>query len=393
MTSFLLKFFIKDYKNTENQAVREKVGNFGGIVGIFCNLLLFIIKFIAGTISNSISITADAFNNLSDMGSSVVTLLGFKLSNIPPDKEHPFGHGRIEYLSATFVSAIIMFVGGELFLSSVKKIITPEPLETEKISISIIILVISVLIKLWMSFFNKKLGNMISSDSLKATAKDSLNDCISTSAVLISTFVSLFFNINIDAYAGLAVAIFIIYSGITSIKDTLNPLLGMPPKKEMIDEIENIVYSFDKFVGIHDLIVHNYGPGRTFASLHVEVPENINIIWCHEQIDLCEKIIRERMNIEVVIHMDPVATDDEFVNDLKSKVYKKIEEFDSSLSCHDFRVVKGEKVTNVIFDTVIPNKYKLSAEQLKIKIQELVHEISPNYNCVITIDIDYNSRI
>ena len=372
MTSFLLKLFIKDYKNTENQKVREKIGNFGGIVGIFCNLLLFIIKFIAGTLSNSISITADAFNNLSDMGSSVITLLGFKLANMPPDKEHPFGHGRIEYLSATFVSIIIIFVGGELLLSSINKIITPEPLETGRIYITLGILVVSILIKLWFSIFNKKLGNSISSDALKATATDSLNDCISTGAVLISTIIYFTLNVNIDAYAGLAVAIFIIYSGISSIKETLSPLLGMPPEPEMIEEIENIVYSFDKFLGIHDLIVHNYGPGRTFASLHVEVPEDIDILWCHEQIDLCEKIIRERMNIEVVIHMDPIATNDEFVNELRTATYKKISEFDNALSCHDFRVVRGEKATNIIFDVVIPNKYKFTQSLAKATSKMIV---------------------
>lgn len=393
MTDFLIKLFVKNSDNTDNSKTREQIGNFAGISGICANLLLFIIKFIAGTISNSISITADAFNNLSDTGSSVITLIGFKLSSMPPDKEHPFGHGRIEYLTAAVVSAVIMFVGGELLITSVKKIFSPTPLNDGKITVTLIILIVSVALKLIMAVFFRKIGKKISSGTILATSLDSLTDCVATSAVFVSIIIYLIFNVNIDAYVGILVALFILYSGFNSLRETLNPLLGMPPNPETINEIMNTVLAFDGFLGVHDLIVHNYGPGRSYASLHVEVPEDVDIIKCHEQVDLCERLLFEKLNTDVVIHMDPINTNSEFVADLRGKITEKLSLFDSSLTFHDFRVVRGEKRTNIIFDVVIPSKYSLSEEQLKDKIQELVSEIDKNYICVIKIDRDYTSAL
>lgn len=392
MTDFLLRIFVKDHKNLSNPKVREKIGNFGGFVGIFCNLVLFALKFTVGTLTASISVTADAFNNLSDMGSSVITLLGFKLANIPPDKEHPFGHGRIEYISATLVSAVIIFVGGELLIQSVKKIFSPTAPDTDRLYITLIILSVAIILKFLMSVFNKKLGKMISSDALTATAADSLSDCVATLSVLVTTVIFAVFKINLDAYAGSAVALFIIYSGVTSVKNTLNPLLGTPPKPETVAELKTIVMSFNTFLGIHDLIIHNYGPGRSFASLHIEVSDTVNIVECHEQIDLCEKIIKERMGIDAVIHMDPIAINDEETNQIRELVSNIIKNISPSLSFHDLRIVRGQQRTNVIFDVVVPDKFPLDGKQLKNEIQNKISEKDGKYVCVITFDSDYTTE-
>ncbi|MDD4699423.1 MAG: cation diffusion facilitator family transporter, partial [Oscillospiraceae bacterium] len=289
MTTLLINLFVKDKNELGNPAVRGKIGNIGAFVGIFCNIFLFVIKFIAGTLAGSVSLVVDAFNNLSDIGSSVVTLIGFKISNKPADSEHPFGHGRMEYMSATGVSLLIIMVGVELFKTSLDKVLHPEALTISLLTF--IVLVISICIKLWMAFFNRNLGGIINSSALKATSLDSLSDCVATSAVLISMIIAKIFEVNIDPYVGIAVAVFIIYSGARNAKETLDPLLGMPTDDNIVKEIENYVLSYDDFVGVHDLIVHNYGPGRSFASLHVEVPMDIDIVRCHEQIDLCERYI------------------------------------------------------------------------------------------------------
>ena len=389
MTKILLKLFIKDYNDTANPRVRRKYVNLGSAVGVLCNIILFLIKLTIGLLAGSVSIMADAFNNLTDIGSSVVTLIGFRMSEKPADKEHPFGHGRFEYMSAMFVAIIILLVGFELFKSSINKIINPTELNIE--IYTIVLLLISVIIKLWMFLFNKKLGKSINSTSLVATAQDSINDSIATSAVLISVVICSIFGINIDPYIGLLVAAFICYSGIITIKETLDPLLGMPPEKETIDSIVSIVLKNESFVGIHDLIVHNYGPGRSFASLHVEVPADADIVACHEVIDACEKELHNTLGIEVVIHMDPIATNDENTKKIKESIKKAVLEYDSLLSIHDFRMVDGAEKINLIFDVVVPNEVKKQDSDIKEEINKICKKLDSRYRAVITIDRDYIS--
>lgn len=367
--------------------VRRKYINLGSIVGILCNMVLFLIKLTIGLLAGSVSILADAFNNLTDIGSSVVTMIGFRLSIKPADKEHPFGHGRFEYMSAMLVAIIILFVGFELLKSSVDKIFNPTELKVE--SFTIVLLFISVIIKLWMFLFNKKLGKSINSMSLIATAQDSVNDSVATFAVLISILTFSLFNLNIDPYIGVLVALFILYSGIRTIKETLDPLLGMPPEKETIEEITKMVLSNENFVGIHDLIVHNYGPGRSFASLHVEVPSEADIVACHEDVDACEKKIHNLLGIETVIHMDPIAINDENTNKTKQLVIEAINNYNSTFSIHDFRMVNGEEQINLIFDVVVSTDTKLKESEIKAEIQEVLKKIDPRYVTVITIDKDY----
>ena len=389
MTKLLLKIFIKNHKNTADPLIRRKYINLGSVVGILCNLILFAIKLIIGLLAGSVSIMADAFNNLTDIGSSVVTIIGFRLSIKPADKEHPFGHGRFEYMSAMLVAIIILLVGFELFKTSVEKIFTPSELKVE--FYTIILLSISVIIKLWMFLFNKKLGKSINSSGLIATAQDSINDSIATFAVLVSIIISKIFGINVDPFMGIAVAVFILYSGVKTIKETLDPLLGMPPEKETIDAIATMVLANEKFVGIHDLIVHNYGPGRSFASLHVEVPSDADIVACHEDIDACEKEIHGALGIEVVIHMDPIAINDENTIKTKEAVCNAIGKYNSKFSIHDFRMVNGEEQINLIFDVVVPNDITLKDFEIKSKIQEICKELDSRYVTVITIDKDYIS--
>ena len=387
MTKLLIRLFIKDRNNVENPVVRDAYGSLGSFTGIGCNLLLFIIKCSLGLISGSISIMADAFNNLSDIGSSVITLIGFKMAKKPADPDHPFGHGRIEYMSAFIVSMLILLVGIELLKSSFAKILAPAELTLTYITI--IGLVASILIKFWMFLFNRNLAKKINSLSLKATAQDSLNDCISTLAVLVSVIICKAYGINLDAYVGIAVALFILWSGINAAKDTLGPLLGEPPTPELIKSIEDEILKNEDFYGIHDLIVHNYGPGRCFASVHVEVPEDININICHEQIDACELEIKEKLGIEIVIHMDPISVNDSFTAELRGEVASKVKEINQIFTIHDFRIVPGEKRTNLVFDVVVPHNYPKKPSELKHEIGELVKEIDNKYRCVINVDYDY----
>ncbi len=391
MTELLIKLFVKNYKDIKNNRVRENYGNLGSIVGILCNLLLCVFKIAVGSVIGSISITADGFNNLSDMGSSVVTMVGFKLSNKPADSDHPFGHGRMEYMSAFIVSVLILLVGFELFKSSFTAFINNSSSPKYSV-ISIIILAVSILVKLWMFLFNRKLGKKIDSDSLIATAQDSLNDAVATVAILIAAGVSYCITLpfNLDAVMGIGVAVFILISGINSAKDTLNRILGAPPEKELIDNIKDIIMSYEPFVGIHDLIVHNYGPGRQFASVHVEVPQNVDIVKCHEQIDLCEKVIGEKLDVQLVIHMDPIDVNNEIVNQAKDEMNRAIKIIDQNLTLHDFRMTpECDTRTNLIFDVVIPSNCKLSEKELNSKICEIAKLINPSYCCVITFDRDY----
>ncbi len=386
MTALLLKLFIKQDENHPDY--RTKCGNLAGWVGIFCNLILFVLKLTVGLLSASISVMADALNNLSDMGSSVVTMLGFRLASKPADPDHPYGHGRYEYISAFIVSGLIIIVGVELFKSSLDKIINPVDLSFG--TLSLVILVCSILIKLWMYIFNRKVAKKIDSDAVLATAADSRNDALVTTAILISVIVMMLTGINIDAYIGILMSIFILWSGVRTAKETLDPLLGEPLDMKTAKEIEREIMSFDGFLGVHDLMTHNYGPGRSFASVHVEVPCNTDIVKCHEQIDLCEKLVFERTGVHLTIHMDPVETDNEKLNHAKSVIAERIKELHPSLTIHDFRMTpKSDERTNLIFDVVVPADINGKNSELRQKIEAIAKEIDPTYFCVIEFDMDF----
>ncbi len=391
MSSLLIRLFVKNPEDVKDVNVRQAYGTLGSFVGIFCNLLLCIIKITVGLISGSISIAADGFNNLSDMGSSIITIIGFKLAGKPADSDHPFGHGRMEHMSAFVVAILILLVGIELFKSSVKTLVNGEVMPNYSVW-AIIILAISILLKFWMFAFNRKVGKKICSEALLATAQDSLNDMIATAVILISVGVSMLVSLpfNLDAVMGIGVSIFVLYSGIMSAKETLDQILGSPPDKELIDEIKNTVLSFKQFVGIHDLIVHNYGAGRQFASVHVEVPQNCDIVKCHEQIDLCEKLINEKLDVCLVIHMDPIDTDNAAVIETKQKMVEGIKVIDERLTLHDFRMTPvSDNRTNLIFDVVVPSDLKLTRRELQNKITVMAQLINPTFQCVITFDNDY----
>lgn len=384
MTKFLLRTFIKDYENVTNHDVRQKYGMLGGFVGITCNIVLFLSKFIAGLLTSSIAITADSFNNLSDAGSSIVTLVGFKLAGAPADNEHPFGHGRIEYISGLIVSMVIILVGVELGKGSVEKIINAEDISFS--IISLIILIGSILVKLWLGIFNKSLGERINSATMKATAMDSISDVVATSAVVLSILIYKFTGFNIDGYIGILVALFICYTGIQTAKDTLNPLLGEAPEKEFVKEIEDFVVAYPDIVGVHDLIVHNYGPGRRIISLHAEVPSKIDILKIHDTIDIIERDLHKRFDCEAVIHMDPIVVDDEVLNNTFKKVKQVIKSIDGNFSIHDFRMVTGDTHTNLIFDLEVPFNYKITDKDIKQKISDEIKNINSKYELVISID-------
>lgn len=394
MTSLLIKLFIKSPQDIKNPEVRQSYGALGSFVGIICNLILCIIKITVGAISGSISIIADGLNNLSDMGSSVITMIGFKLAGKPADRDHPFGHGRMEYMSAFIVAVLILLVGFELLKSSASSLISGEKSPVYS-SIAVIILIVSIIIKLWLYLFNRKIGKRINSEALIATAKDSFNDCITTFVILASVLVSILFNINfnLDAVMGILVAFFILYSGVASAKETINQILGTPPEKELIDDIENTILSFNDFIGIHDLIVHNYGPGRQFASVHVEVPQNIDTVKCHEQIDLCEKLLYERLDVSVVIHMDPIDTDNETVAQVRESMSLLLKDIDPDLTLHDFRMTPVcDNQTNLIFDVVVPSRLDISNTKLREKIEQSAKKLNPTFTCVITFDNDFTGN-
>lgn len=372
--------------------VREKGVFLGGIFGIICNFFLFVTKLIAGILSGSVSIMADAFNNLSDMGSSVVTMLGIKIASKPADSEHPFGHGRMEYMSASFVSALIIVVALRLFSESADKLGSPRTPESGALIFAV--LFASIVIKLIMAAVTRKMGKKYNSEALIATSSDSLNDCITTGAVLIVSIVCYVFGNTpitryLDPIAGLTVSVFILISGIKSLKETLDPLIGMAPDPKMIADIEKLVLEHHGIIGMHDMIVHNYGPGRSFVSLHAEVPANENFLDCHEDIDHLEREISEKVGVSAVIHMDPIVTDDETVNLVREQLKSKIAELVPGMTMHDFRMVKGEKQSNLIFDVVVPADCNLSHGQIKDSIGALAHDIDKTYCCVITLDEDY----
>jgi len=386
MISLLAKLFIKDSHNLNDSNTRSAYGTLCGIVGIILNIILFAVKIIAGVLSGSIAVTADAFNNLSDAGSSVITLLGFRLASKKPDADHPFGHGRSEYIAGLIVSMLIIIVGVELVQSSYDKIISPSDSTSINI-LSAVILISSILIKLYMAFYNKSVGKRINSAALKATAADSLSDSIATGVVLICTLITPFTSINIDGYCGLAVALFIIYAGINAAKETINPLLGQMPSKEFVEKIEGLVLEHEEVVGIHDLIVHDYGPGRVMISLHAEVCDKADMLATHDVIDNIERELKETLGCAAVIHMDPIASDDCETGIAKEKVLSLLKTVDERITVHDFRMVKGETHTNLIFDIVLPHDIELSDEQAQKKVSELVSSgFSGTYYTVITVD-------
>lgn len=384
MTELLLKLFVKDYQEAEQPAVRASIGRLAGIVGIVCNSLLFLFKLIAGLLAGSVSIIADAVNNLSDASSSLVTLIGFKLAQRPADKNHPFGHARYEYLSGFIVSALIFVIGIELAKSSVEKIIYPEAVELSILSVSV--LVASVLLKLWMFLFCRKLGKRINSTTLQATSVDSRNDVISTTAVLVGCVIGYLFDIKIDGYIGLGVALFIIYSGITLAKETINPLLGEQTDEKLVDDISELVLSHDKIIGMHDLLVHDYGPGQCFASVHAELNADEDPLICHDIIDDIERNVLEKLSVNLVIHYDPVVTNDEELNYMRDVVVDIIIEIDSRLTLHDFRMVRGAKRTKLVFDLVIPYSMEEEKHRLKEIIDKGIKTEGKHYDAVICFD-------
>lgn len=394
MTGLLVRLFVKNSENVSDPAVRKGYGALSGGVGIACNLLLCLAKITAGLLTASISVTADGLNNLSDMGSSVITLIGFKLAGRPADRDHPFGHGRMEYMSALIVAALILLVGVELFKSSIKALVGGDTMPNYS-AVSLVILVASVFVKLWMYIFNRRLYKRVGSDVFKATALDSLNDILSTCAILLTVIISFVTELpfNLDAVMGIFLSVFIFCSGISAGRGTVDLLLGTPPDKELTEGIKNTVLSFDGFIGIHDLIIHNYGPGRQFASLHVEVPQCTDLAKCHEQVDLCEKLVDEKYNITLVIHMDPIDTNDETVGLVRERLGEALKQIDGSMTLHDFRMTPaGDSRTNLIFDVVVPSNVKKTTDELRSEISAAAAEINPTYCCVITFDNDFTGE-
>lgn len=387
MTKLIIKLFLKN-KNPDTASGRESYGRIAGIVGIICNLLLSILKFIVGTVSNSVSITADATNNIADAGSSIITLVGFRLSEKPADEDHPYGHARIEYITGLIISFLILLIGYDILKSSIDKIIHPE--ESVFSWVTVIILVSSIIVKLWLSRFNKVLGKQIKSTALEATAADSRNDCISTAAVLIATIISHFTSLNLDGFMGVGVAIFILISGIGLVKETIGPLLGQAPSKEMYEKIEQKILSYENVLGVHDLLVHSYGPGSYFASAHIEMDAKIDVLVCHDIMDKIERDFSKQLNIHLVVHLDPTVLDCEETNELKEVVREILYDIDPIITFHDFRVVVGDKAKNVLFDIVVPPSYKYTDKELKDIIKNRVNEAGKgNLYAVIVVDRSY----
>lgn len=387
MTDLLIRLFVKDYQKASEAHVRQRYGKFAGAVGIVANLLLFVIKIAAGLVFNSIAIIADAINNLSDSGSSLIMLFCFKLAGKPADKQHPFGHARMEYLSGLIVSLLVLFLGFQLTKTSVEKILTPG--ETHFTLLTLAILVVAIMTKFWLALFYRKIGRLIDSTALLASAADSRSDILATSAVLATAVLSRLTGLNLDGYMGVLVALFIIYTGVKLVRDTINPLLGMAPSKEMVDGIYRKILSYEGIIGLHDLRVHNYGESQFFASVHCEVPASQDIMQSHDIIDNIERDFLKEQGIHMVIHLDPVVTDDEKTNELRQQVEKIVAEVAPELSMHDFRVVWGVSHTNLIFDVVIPYGLDRDDGEIVSEITAMVYQLNPTYNSVITVDHHY----
>ena len=388
MTDFLVRKFIKNYQNVQDAQVRTQYGILASIVGICCNILLFCVKLAIGLFSHSISVMADAFNNLSDAASSIIGFVGVKMAEKPADEEHPFGHGRIEYISAFIVAFLVIQVGFSLFKTSIGKIREPEPMSFH--GITIVILLISIGVKLWMGLFNSRLGRRIDSKVMMATAADSLGDVTTTAATIVSLLVFGIWGANLDGIIGLIVSVVVMFAGYNIAKDTLAPLIGEAIDPEVYKKISRFVESYDGIIGSHDLIVHNYGPSRSMASIHTEVPSDVDIEASHEVIDRIERDAMKKMNLFLVIHMDPIEVNNEQVNYYRNMVEEIIGNLDSRLSLHDFRVVMGKRNRNLIFDLVVPREYEPSAkDSLKQKIREMVKERDNTCHCIITIENSY----
>lgn len=384
MTDLILRIFVRDHKNTEDPAVRDKCGRVAGAVGIVTNFLLFLMKIIVGTVFHSVSVTADAVNNLTDSGSSVVTLIGFKMASKPADEKHPFGHARIEYLSGVIVSFIVIFLGLQLGMSSVEKILTPE--ENALTPVALVVLVISILAKLWQCLFYRKVGRMIKSESVEATSKDSRNDVIATSVVLLGAVITMLTGVNLDGYMGAAVALFIVFSGVQLTISTADPLLGQAPEGELVQTITEKMLSYPGIIGMHDLAVHNYGVGRCFASAHCEVDAKNDILVSHDLIDNIERDFSRDLCIHMVIHLDPVIVGDARTDALHRKVQSLVTALYPTVTIHDFRVIWGVTHSNIVFDAAVPFAVKDSDAVITQKLEAEIQKLDPEYRTVVTID-------
>lgn len=389
ITDYLIKTFVKDNEKVDNIKVRNAYGNLAGAIGIIVNVLLFAIKLSVGLLAGSVAVMADAFNNLSDAASSIITIIGFKLANKPADAEHPFGHGRIEYISALIVSFLVMLVGLQFVKSSLERITNPATVKFEVIPF--LLLLVSIFFKLWLSKFNKSIGHRINSSALKAAATDALGDVFTSSTVVISFLLAKFTQFPLDGYIGVFVACAIIYSGYGLIKETLNPLLGEAPDQVLVSNISDMVMSYENINGIHDLVVHNYGPGRIMASIHAEIPSDIDVMTIHHIIDTAEREISKKLNIYLVIHMDPICVDTDEIVDARKVVEDVLKTYPSVKSLHDFRVVGENDIKNLIFDIVV-NPQDLNdcftKEKLAKFIERDIKKLHPQFNCVITVDIE-----
>lgn len=384
MTDLILRIFVRDHKNTEDPAVRDKCGRVAGAVGIVTNFLLFLMKIIVGTVFHSVSVTADAVNNLTDSGSSVVTLIGFKMASKPADEKHPFGHARIEYLSGVIVSFIVIFLGLQLGMSSIEKILMPE--ENALTPVALVVLVISILAKLWQCLFYRKVGRMIKSESVEATSKDSRNDVIATSVVLLGAVITMLTGVNLDGYMGAAVALFIVFSGVQLTISTADPLLGQAPEGELVQTITEKMLSYPGIIGIHDLAVHNYGVGRCFASAHCEVDAKNDILVSHDLIDNIERDFSRDLGIHMVIHLDPVIVGDARTDALHCKVQSLVTALYPTVTIHDFRVIWGVTHSNIVFDAAVPFAVKDSDAVITQKLEAEIQKLDPDYRTVVTID-------
>ena len=384
MTDLILRIFVRDHKNTEDPAVRDKCGRVAGAVGIVTNFLLFLMKIIVGTAFHSVSVTADAVNNLTDSGSFVVTLIGFKMASKPADEKHPFGHARIEYLSGVIVSFIVIFLGLQLGMSSIEKILTPE--ENALTPVALVVLVISILAKLWQCLFYRKVGRMIKSESVEATSKDSRNDVIATSVVLLGAVITMLTGVNLDGYMGAAVALFIVFSGVQLTISTADPLLGQAPEGELVQTITEKMLSYPGIIGMHDLAVHNYGVGRCFASAHCEVDAKNDILVSHDLIDNIERDFSRDLGIHMVIHLDPVIVGDARTDALHCKVQSLVTALYPTVTIHDFRVIWGVTHSNIVFDAAVPFAVKDSDAVITQKLEAEIQKLDPDYRTVVTID-------
>ena len=387
MTELLSRLFVKNYKDAQNPTVRTAYGTMVSITGIIVNILLFAAKFVVGTLFGAISIVGDAVNNLSDAGTQIISLISFRIAAKPADREHPFGHARIEYVTSMIVSFLVMLVGFELLKSSVEQIFSPE--RPDSSPVAIFVLLGSMLCKLWLGLFNRTIGKRIDSSVMRATAADSLSDVFATGAVLIATVLPMIFTEmkwNPDAYMGVIVAVLIMVAGVRILNEAKNAILGEAPSEEIIKQITETVDRYEGALGIHDMVVHNYGPGRIIASLHIEVDGSVDVFETHDMIDTIEKDLRQNCGIEATIHMDPIVTDDEQVNELRAKTAEAVKKIHPLMQIHDFRFVAGATHTNLIFDVVVPFEVKMSEEEVKAAVAEKVKEIDPTYFVVLNVD-------